>query len=185
MTNTFIDRTYEELWDQRSFKVDIDKKEDYKPAYATKKGTDNKFRHSAIRGVHDKTLLNQLFFSEKNTKNVQNKLRFTIWKMSREQFVIPEQNEIELQIVMRSIYLQYSRNLNEKFTEQIDTLNNIVVDHLAPDLLSSVKQYLKYLEDANEPYQLIQRPSATSSAGTKTLDISSALGFGDSNFTFQ
>lgn len=180
-----MDRTFEKLWDERSFKLNLAKQEQYKPAYKDAKSKDYKFKNVAIKGIHDKTLLNQLFFSPKNVQNIQNKLRFVIWKMSRKQFVIPEQNVVELQIIMRSIYLQYSRNLNEHVKEQINVLNNNVIDTLVPDLLSNVKQYMRYLEDTNEPYKIMARGQATSSAGTKTLDIGSALGFGDNNFSFK
>jgi len=180
-----IGRTYEELWDSRAVRIDNEKNVEYQPSYDPKKGQDNKLRHSAIRGIHDRTLLNQLYFSEKNIENVQNKLRFTVYKMSRGQFTIGPQNETELTIVMRSIYLQFSRNLPDKIKEQIGELNKIVVDQLAPNVLSQTKQYLKYLEDSNEPYRLMQRPQNVSSAGSKTLEMHTALGFGDPNFKFQ
>ena len=180
-----IGRTYEKLWDERSIRIDPTKVTKYQPSYHTDKGPDNKFAHAAVRGIHDKTLLNQLYFSEKNTKNIQNKLRYTIWRMSRKQFVIPEQNETELQIVMRSIFLQFGKNLPNNIKEQIQHLNELVVDDLAPRLLSNVKQYIRYLSDINEPYKLMQRPQNVSSAGTKTLELHTALGFGNSDFTFQ
>ena len=177
--STKIGRTYEEVWDQRSIYIDPEKNYEYQKPYDDKKGKDNKVRTAAIRGIHDKTLLNQLYFS---TKNIQNKLRYTVYKMSNGQFTIGDQNEEELAIIMRSIYLQYSKNLPDNITEQIRQLNNIVVDQTAPDLLSNVKQYIKYLEDANEPYKLMQRPQNVSSAGTRTLEITTALGFGDPNY---
>ena len=177
-----VGRTYEEIWDSRAVRIDNEKTFEYQPAYDTKKGPDNKLRHSAIRGIHDRTLLNQLYFSEKNIQNVQNKLRYTVYKMSRGQFTIGPQNETELTVVMRSIYLQYSRNLKTNIKEQIADLNKIVVEQLAPDLLSNVKQYIKYLEDRNEPYRLMERPQNVSSAGTKTLEIHTALGFGDPKY---
>jgi len=177
-----IGRTYEELWDSRSIRVDNEKTFEYQPAYDPKKGKDNKTRHAAIRGIHDKSVLNQLYFSQKNIQNVQNKLRYTVFKMSNGQFTISPQNEEELSIIMRSIYLQYCRNLPNNIKEQIAELNSIVVDQLAPDLLSNVKQYIKYLEDINEPWRLMTRPQNVSSAGSKTLEIHSALGFGDPKF---
>ena len=180
-----IGRTYEELWDSRAVRVDNEKTFEYQPAYDTKKGTDNKIRHAAIRGIHERTLLNQLYFSEQNIKNLQNKIRYTVFRMSKGQFTIGEQEETKLAIVMRSIYLQYSRNLPDHIKEQIQNLNEIVVDQIAPNLLSNVKQYLKYLEDINEPYRLMQRPQNVSSAGTKTLEMHTALGFGDPTFKFQ
>ena len=180
-----VGRTYEELWDERSIRVDNEKTFEYQPAYDTKKGKDNKIRHAAIRGIHERTLLNQLYFSEKNIKNVQNKIRYTIFRMSKGQFKIGEQEETKLAIIMRSIYLQYSRNLPTNIKEQIQHLNEIVVDQITPNLLSNVKQYLKYLEDINEPWRLMSLPQATTSKGTKVLEMHSALGFGDVNFKFQ
>jgi hypothetical protein len=177
-----IGRTYEEVWDQRSIRIDPEKNYSYQTAYDSKKGKDNIVRHAAIRGIHDRTLLNQLFFSEKNIKNIQNKLRYTIYKMSNGQFTIGPQNEDELAIIMRSIYLQYSRNMPDKIKEQIAELNNIVVDQIAPEVLGQTKQYIKYLEDINSPWKLMERPQNISSAGSKTLEIHSALGFGDPKF---
>jgi hypothetical protein len=188
-TDARIGRAYEEVWDERSIYIDKNIKSEYKPMYEMNTKPCAKensiFRKNAVKGIHDETLLNQLFFSHKNIKNIQNKIRYTIWKMSREQFVIPEQNEVELQVVMRSIYLQYSRNLPHNIKEQINELNNIVVDNIAPDLLSNVKQYVRYLEDKNEPYRLMQRPVSLSAAGTKTLSIHTALGFGDPTLNFE
>ena len=182
---SFIGRTYEQLWDSRSINIDNDKTFEYQPAYDPKKGTDNKTRHAAIRGIHERTVLNQLYFSQQNIENIQNKIRYTIFRMSKGQFKIGPQEETKLTIIMRSIYLQYCRNLPENIKEQIQELNEIVVDQIAPDLLSNVKQYLKYLEDKNEPYRLMQRPQNVSSAGSKTLEMHTALGFGDPEFKFE
>ena len=180
-----IGRTYEELWDSRAVRVDVNKTYEYQPAYDTKKGPDNKVRHAAVRGIHEKTVLNQLYFSEANIKNVQNKIRYTIFRMSKGHFKIGDQEEVKLVQIMRSIYLQYSRNLPDKIKEQIQHLNEIVVDQIAPDLLSNVKQYLKYLEDVNEPYRIMDHPQNVSSAGTKTLEMHTSLGFGDSTLRNQ
>ena len=177
-----IGRTYEKLWDERSILIDDKKVTKYQPSYHTDKGPDNKFAHAAVRGIHEKTLLNQLYFSQRNIKNIQNKLRYTVYRMSRNQLTIGEQNETELQIVMRSIFLQFGKNLNEDIKGQIANLNELVVDDLAPRVLSNTKQYLKYLEDANEPYRLMSHPKNVSSAGSKTLEIHTALGFGDPDF---
>jgi hypothetical protein len=175
-----INRTYEEVWDERSFRIDPKKKYKYETPYLKEK--DNTIRKTVVKGIYDRTLLSEVYFSPKNIQKVQNKLRYTIWKMSNKQFVIDEQNEDELIIVMRSIFLQYSRNLPTNISEQIEELNNIVVDEISPDVLSQTKQYLRYLEDRNEPYRIMDRPQNVSSAGTKTLEIHTALGFGDPNF---
>lgn len=172
-------RTLERIQDERMYRVgDNFQKSEYKPAYADIKTGSHTYRNESIRGIHDKSLLNTLYFSKANIKKVQNKLRYTIYKMSQNNFVIGEQQEMTLLIVMRSIYLQYSRNLRTNIKEQIAQLNNIVVDELAPKVLSNTKQYYRYLEDANEPWKVIQRGQATSNKGTRQLRLDTALGFG-------
>ena len=80
---------------------------------------------------------------------------------------------------MRSVYLQYGRNLNTNIPKQINQLNNIVADELSPRILSNIKQYVKYLKDISEPYKVIDRPKNMSNAGLKSLRIDTALGFGN------
>ena len=172
-------RTMERIQDERMYRVgDKIEKSEYKPAYADIKTGSHTYRSEAIRGIHDKSLLNTLYFSKANIKKVQNKLRYTIFKLAQDKFVIGEQQEITLLIVMRSIYLQYSRNLRTNIKEQIAVLNQNVVDELAPKVLSNTKQYYRYLEDANEPWKPIERQQATSNKGTRQLRLDTALGFG-------
>lgn len=172
-------RTFERLADERAIRISPEHKKDkFTPAYADIKTGSHTYRNEAIRGIHDKSLLNTLYFSKANMKLVQNKLRYTIWMMSQKEFVIPEQHEMQLIIVMRSVYLQYSRNLRTNIKEQIGQLNSIVVDELAPKVLSNVKQYYRYLEDKNEPWRLMSRQQATSNKGTRQLRLDTALGFG-------
>ena len=172
-------RSYERLSDERAIRISTEHSKDkFTPAYADIKTGSHTYRTEAIRGIHDKSLLNTVYFSKANMKLVQNKLRYTIWMMSEKQFVIPEQHETNLMIVMRSIYLQYSRNLKTNIKEQIGQLNNIVIDELAPKVLSNVKQYYRYLEDANEPWKPIARGQSASNKGTRQLRLDTALGFG-------
>jgi len=175
-----IGRTMDELWNERSFRVDLERKHSYQPMYEERNPKPNTFRHDAIKNIHGKTLLNQLFFSEKNIDNVDKKLRYTVFNMSQGQFRLGPQNRTELGIAMRGVYLQYAKNLPDHITEQIRDLNELTVSLLAPKVLSNTKQYIKYLEDINESHmRVIDRPVNVSSAGTKTLEISSAIGFGN------
>lgn len=172
-------RTFERLSDERAIRISPEHSKDkFTPAYAQIETGSHTYSSEAIRGIHDKSLLNTIYFSKANIKKVQNKMRYTIWMMSEKKFVIPEQHEMQLVIVMRSIYLQYSRNLKTNIKEQIGALNNIVVDEMAPRVLSNVKQYYRYLEDASEPWRIMPRQQATSNKGTRQLRLDTALGFG-------
>jgi hypothetical protein len=86
-------------------------------------------------------------------------------------------------IVMRSIFLEYSRHpkliddtmsyqmknaLLKQYTNEVDRLNQLVVNETVPRIISGLQQYLDYLRDASTqpiPHQL---PKSMSSAGTKT-----------------
>ena len=63
-----------------------------------------------------------------------------------------------LKIIMRSIYLQYSANMNTKIQDQIEALNQMVLNYSIPQVFSEAKGYLKYLTDASTMYTPIAHP---------------------------
>lgn len=174
-----MDKTYQQLTDERAVVIG-EKQYGYQNAYK-KKCDDDTFRSSAIKGIHSKNLLNQIYFSDANLQKIQNLIRFNVYKISKKQFTIAEQDKTQLQIVMRSIYLQYSRNLDNNIPEQISQLNKIIADYLVPKIISNIKQYLKYLQDKNGTYQVMEHPKNVSNAGLKSLRVDTALGFGNNS----
>ena len=70
----------------------------------------NSFRTQAIKNIHSESKVSNLFFSEENIDILQNGIRFVVYKKTKE--IISKQSEPELQVIMRSIYLQYAKNLN-------------------------------------------------------------------------
>jgi hypothetical protein len=174
-----MDKTYQQLTDERAVVIG-DKQFGYQNAYKNK-SQDDTFRSNAIKGIHNKNLLNQIYFSDENLQKIQNLIRYNVYQISKKQFTIGEQDKTQLQIVMRSIYLQYSRNLNNNIPEQISQLNKIITDYLVPKIISNIKQYLKYLEDKNGTYQVMDHPKNVSNAGLKSLRVDTALGFGNNS----
>ena len=88
----------------------------------------NNFQVEALYGIQETSKLNHLFFSKKNMEIIQNMIRFNVYQKSEKKHIIDRQSDIELEIVMRSIYLQHSPNLPNKITEQISYLNKLVSD---------------------------------------------------------
>jgi len=86
----------------------------------------NNFQVEALYGIQETSVLNQLFFSKKNIEIIQNMIRYNVYEKSEKKYVIDKQSDIELEIVMRSIYLQHSPNLPNKIKEQISYLNKLV-----------------------------------------------------------
>jgi hypothetical protein len=114
-------------------------------------------------------LLNQLFLSASNIEIIQNAIRYKVWERSGGKLVISKQDETELVITMRSIYLQYGRNTPSDVKGQIAELNAKVIEEVVPGIISEAYGYEQYLIDAFTQPTPIPRPSNVSSSGTKTL----------------
>ena len=108
------------------------------------------------------------YFSTKNKQWIQNAIRYQVWEQSSENYMIDNQNSDELDLVMRSIYLQFSRNIPSK--DHLLELNNKVVDYCVSNILSQVKQYLGYKKDIQNLPKPIQHGLQTSVKGSKTLE---------------
>ena len=112
----------------------------------------------AVTGVIEDNLLSKVFFSEGNIQILQNGLRAGVHRMSKEKFVIPPQNINSLQIIMRSMYMQYAEHSNtESITSQVEKLNHLVLDYVVPTLYNETMGYMKYLEDQSTLVQPMER----------------------------
>lgn len=174
-----IGRTYEQIWQERAIRVTQEPRSRI-TMYNQESNFHKNISEAAITGIHEKTILNQLFFSPDNFKNVQNMIRYKIYEISDKKYIIGKQDPMELQIIMRSLYLQYSRNNYTNVKEQIKRLNEIVVEEVTPKILAKIQQFLIYLRDRSKPYNgqgPIERPINVSNAGLKSLRIDTAIGF--------
>ena len=127
------------------------------------------FRKQALTGTLECNLLNQVFFSQENIDLLQDKLRYTVWIASNKKFIIDRQSDTELELIMRSIYLQYSKNIPHNIKEQVIELNDLVIQDCVPNILSQVEQHVYYLFDASTQPIPLSQPENVSSAGRKTL----------------
>jgi hypothetical protein len=169
-------RTMDDLWEERG-QVLPDGKDQRARLEKTAPLNDigDSFEKYALKDIECSTLT-KLYFSPENRQEIQNRIRYTIYRQSRRRYIIDEQNNMELAILMRSIYLQHSKNLNCQFKKQIKELNDIVVDAIIPGLMSNIKQYITYLRDKSQPLQPLDRPKNTNTTGTKSLRTDRMLG---------
>ena len=130
---------------------------------------DKRFKYNALQGIQTPSSLSLLFFSKENIDIIQKIIRYNVWKLSQEKYIIDRQSDTELEIVMRSMYLQHSRNLNCKLNEQIKKLNQLVIDWCAPRILIQVQQYIGYIHDVENLPMPIDRPTNISNKGSKVL----------------
>ena len=110
-----------------------------------------------LEGVWEESLLAKLFFSSENLQIIQNALRAGVYKVSNEKYIIPPQNIQALKIIMRSTFLQYSKNSPENITEQISDLNKIVLDYCIPFVYNECVSYMKYVQDQSTLVMPLER----------------------------
>jgi hypothetical protein len=120
----------------------------------------------AMAGNWQSTVLSDAFFSAENIRIIQNAIKASVYHMSKTSFVIGDQNEDTLKIIMRSTFLQYSSNKPHRITEQIVALNKLVVDYCAPQILSEAKAYTRYKHDVSTIATPMERPKSTMHSNT-------------------
>jgi hypothetical protein len=128
--------------------------------------------HDLMRGNWLETSLSQTFFGPENTRSIQNEVKKEVYNRSGDKkWVIDDQSADELQIVMRSIYLQYSKNQANNIPGQIKDLNDLVIEWCVPRILSEIGMYQYYLNDISKLPVPMSHPASQSSAGSKTLPL--------------
>lgn len=136
----------------------------------------------ALKGIWAKNILSNVFFSRENIKLCQNRLKKRVYMTGviyKKKWIICDQDENDLIVVMRAVFLQYAKNLPYKnddgtinkdiIKKQIDALDNIVVDEIIEKVIANIKQYMGYLEDINTPLMPPDRPENVSNKGRKSL----------------
>ena len=115
----------------------------------------------ALNGSWNNTPLSLSFFSSKNINILQNGLRYGVYVKSNNQFTIGQQNIDELKIIMRSIFLQNSKNLPNNISDQINHLNNKVLEYAINQIYGEVESYMKYKRDASSLVSPMELPTLT------------------------
>ena len=82
---------------------------------------------------------------------------------------ISKQSQDELLIVMRSIFLQYSKNLDYNLQKQINELNKHVLKYCINNVYTNLQQYNHYINDITKEQQILDKPEFVDIKGEKTL----------------
>ncbi len=103
----------------------------------------------AMNGNWENTLLSRTFFSVENQQILQNGIRAGVYKLSKNTYVVAQQSDTQLKMIMRAIFLEHSKNQPNNIAGQIKELNQRVLDFCIPKIYSEAKAYLVYLKDAS------------------------------------
>jgi len=132
--------------------------------------TEENFAGDMLRGNHEHNPVADSFFTRKNVQRIQQAIRKSVFDASGpKKYVIDAQDVDELKMVMRSMYLQYSKNLPFNVEGQIQELNEMVIKWSAPRILSEIEAYQYYLNDISHLPVPLPQPMHMSSAGSKSL----------------
>lgn len=126
--------------------------------------------NQSIRNQRETSLLNTAYFSKENKEIIQNLIKAKVHKLTNQ--IVDKQNDIELTIIMTSIYYQYSRNDEtsvETIRNEISMLNDLVADYCVKNVSSNVLQYMKYKEDISKLPEPMEHPINFNIKGEKTL----------------
>jgi len=115
----------------------------------------------ALTGNWQNNLVSNTFFDAGNVKILQNGLKAGVYQLSNGRFMIGDQDEDTLKIIMRSTYLQHSVNLPDNITNQVVALNKIVLDYCVPQIYGEAQGYVKYKNDVSTLVVPISRPTST------------------------
>ena len=125
------------------------------------------FRSQAVKHIHTESAVSNLFFSIENIDVVHDGIRYGVYKKTKE--VISRQSEPELQIVMRSIYLQFAKNTSDNVVLQVKDLNAKVLDYTIHYISNQLYNYKRYTTDISTMPIPMERSKNMSSVGTKNL----------------
>jgi hypothetical protein len=128
---------------------------------------------SLISNIVQPNAVSRTFFSNDNVERIQRQIVAEVYKQSQQQ--IGKQSYQELQVVMKSMYLQYGRNLPYNIEEQVQTLNKYVIEECVRIVIPNVLQYKKYIEDITSPIPIMPRSQNVSNKGYKFGDFSSLI----------
>jgi len=131
--------------------------------------------NTAIKGLLEQNSVNDIFFSEMNTKVLQDTIRYKVHQYTKQ--VISEQSSNDLYIIMRSIMLQFAnfRIDMSDIVGEIQRLNAKVVAYSAENISSNVKQHQGYVDRLSQLPVPIDAPVYHAKPRSYTYDISNLL----------
>lgn len=125
------------------------------------------YKNEALKSIQTNTELSNLFFSSENIKNLQITIRYRVWIRSKKKYLIGDQSENELKLIMRSIFLQNGKFNNNNIINQIKELNELVCNYSVSNITSNIEMYLAYKNTVSYLPKPLLLPKNVSIKGTK------------------
>ncbi len=156
----------------------------YDGKFSDKTVTTYKNHNTALKGLaycekgREDYGIAEIFFSPDNMKRLQKMIKKEVFLRTDGQFRLDvDQDEADLLISMRAVYLEHARFLPFKIVHQVKLLNKKLVEYIIGDMVTNIKQHYAYIKEINSPIKPIDRPLNVSNAGRKTAPAISTLFF--------
>lgn len=117
---------------------------------------------------YESNALQKRFFSLKNIEFIQHSIRAQVYAQSGNTYSISRQSVVTIKIILKSIFLQYGKNLKSNIEEQVELLNTRVLKYSVSNILTNIKMYMMYKKDVSTLPVPIRYPTYTSTHGTKS-----------------
>lgn len=125
----------------------------------------------ALNGNWDDSVLSKVFFCNGNIEIIQNGIRAGVYALSNGRYEVSPQDETNLKIIMRSIFLQNASNLPNNITQQVTELNKLILNYCIPNVFNEAEAYIKYKNDVSTLAVPMKRPAYTNNKGDKVLEL--------------
>jgi hypothetical protein len=146
--------------------TDLDNKNIEKNNWAT----ENSIQKSLLKSVYTPTPLGELFFCPDNIRRLQNKIKKSVFIESKGKYKLDaDQNESDLLVVMRAVYIQDSYNSPYRIVHQVKELNQKVINRILAEMITNIKQNEEYISAIDRPIDPIPLPVNVSRAGRLSL----------------
>jgi hypothetical protein len=125
----------------------------------------------AIGGLQlENTPVSLLYFSDENMSRIQKQIKREISRLSNGSFRMEvNQDEADLLLAMRYIFIEFSKNLPTHIVKQVKILNRQLLNYIIPDIMTNIKQHYMYLKEISQPIRPLDQPLNVNNKGRKTL----------------
>lgn len=128
---------------------------------------------AVLKGSWEANAVSTIFFSPENIAKIQGAIKSAVYKKAG--YDIDDQSVDELQIIMRSLYLQYGKNMHDNIPGQIAELNKLVIDYAVPTIVSEIGMHIHYQNDINKLPEPLSHPQWMSGAGSRGAAVRSFI----------
>ena len=98
-----------------------------------------------VKGIQEQSGVSETYFSNNNLDAIQGTIRYKIHKHTGQ--IIDYQSPTQINIVMRSIFLQYGNAVvsSDNILNEVQKLNDMVIEFCVKQINTQLKQYNGYL----------------------------------------